>query len=372
MPRYTPIVDSLPDKAPFIGTETLERASGIMTRARIGANESLFGPSPKAVAAMQATLVDAWRYADPENFDLKAAIAAHHGISPDNVATGEGIDGLLGLVVRMVVKEGTPVVTSAGAYPTFNFHVAGFGGVLTQVPFKDDHEDLDGLLDAVKKTGAALVYVSNPDNPMGNYHSADKIATFLDALPEGTLLCYDEAYVEFAPHAARLPLDVDDPRLIRMRTFSKAYGMAAMRVAYALGSADLCANFNKVRNHFGVNRIAQIGAIAALEDQDWLNHVIAQVEKGRERIGRLARQEGLTPLPSATNFVTIDCHGGAELATAIVQEMGKRGVFIRMPFVAPQNRCIRISVGDEPAMAVLEQEFSAGVAAARAAVGENA
>ncbi|MEM9733220.1 MAG: pyridoxal phosphate-dependent aminotransferase [Pseudomonadota bacterium] len=372
MPLYTPIVQGLPDKAPFIGTETLERASGIMTRARIGANESLFGPSPKAVAAMQSALVEAWRYADPENYDLKEAIAAHHGISPKNVATGEGIDGLLGLVVRMMVKEGTPVVTSAGAYPTFNFHVAGFGGALTQVPFKCDHEDLDGLLAAVEDTGATLVYLSNPDNPMGNYHSADKVAAFLDALPENTLLCYDEAYIEFAPEDARLPLNVDDPRLIRMRTFSKAYGMAAMRVAYALGHEEICATFDKVRNHFGVNRVAQIGAMAALDDQDWLDQVITEVEKGRARIAALAQAEGFTPLPSATNFVTVDCHGSAEFSTAIVQEMFKRGVFIRMPFVAPQNRCIRISVGNEAAMAVLEEEFSAGVAAARAVVGENA
>lgn len=371
MPRFTPHVESLPATVPFVGPETQERATGNLYKARLGANESLFGPSPKAIAAMQAATVDAWRYADPENHDLKQAIAAHYDIGADHIAIGEGIDGLLGLLVRMMVEAGTPVVTSAGAYPTFNFHVNGFGGVLTTVPFKDDKEDLDGLLAAVKSTGAPLVYLSNPDNPMGSWHSADKIAAFLDALPEDALLCLDEAYGEFAPRGALLPLDVSDPRLIRMRTFSKAYGMAGARVAYALGSADLCGAFNKVRNHFGVNMIAQRGAIAAIEDQDWLAHVRDQVEQGKIRIGAMAEREGLTPLPSATNFVTIDCGQDADFAKAIVSELGARGIFIRMPFVAPQNRCIRISVGDKPSLDALEAEFSRAIAVvARTATGE--
>ncbi|HSM41569.1 MAG TPA: aminotransferase class I/II-fold pyridoxal phosphate-dependent enzyme, partial [Afifellaceae bacterium] len=124
-PIYTPLVRSLPASVPFVGPETQERARGAPFRARIGANESVFGPSPKAIAAMAKAAAEVWQYADPENHDLKYALARLHGVKPDNIVVGEGIDALLGYLNRMLVSEGTPVVTSLGAYPTFNYHVAG-------------------------------------------------------------------------------------------------------------------------------------------------------------------------------------------------------------------------------------------------------
>ena len=124
---FTPLVESLPATVPFVGPETQERQMGAPFRARIGANESVFGPSPKAIAAMVAATSEVWRYGDPENHDLKQALATHHGVKPENIIVGEGIDCLLGYLARMTVSEGTPVVTSQGAYPTFNYHVAGFG-----------------------------------------------------------------------------------------------------------------------------------------------------------------------------------------------------------------------------------------------------
>ena len=137
--------------------------------ARIGANESVFGPSPRAVAAMAAAAGEVWKYADPELHELKAALAAQHGVRPENVTVGEGIDGLLGNLVRLLVAPGTPVVTSAGAYPTFDYHVAGFGGTLLTVPYRDDAEDPEALLLAARKAGAPLLYLANPDNPMGSW-----------------------------------------------------------------------------------------------------------------------------------------------------------------------------------------------------------
>ena len=123
---------------------------------------------------MRAAAPDMWMYCDPDNFDLKAALAAHLGVGVDNVVVGEGIDGLLNLVVRMFIAPGEPVVTSLGAYPTFNFHVAGFGGRLVAVPYENDRESLDGLLAAVKRENAPLVYLSNPDNPMGTWWEAGR------------------------------------------------------------------------------------------------------------------------------------------------------------------------------------------------------
>lgn len=350
-PRYTPLVQSLPATVPFVGPETQERARGSAFAARLGANENIFGPSPKAIAAMAQSAAEIWKYGDAENHDLRHALAARHRVAVENIVVGEGIDGLLGYLVRLLVGPGDTVVTSAGAYPTFNYHVAGFGGVLHMVPYRDDHEDITALFARAAEVDAKIVYLANPDNPMGSWHRGADIVAALKDLPEGCLLLLDEAYVECAPEGTAAPVSIDDPRVLRMRTFSKAYGMAGARVGYALGQADLIRAFNKVRNHFGMNRSAQIGALAALQDQEWLAQVCDQITEARGRIAAIAADNGLTALPSATNFVTIDCGGDGAFAKAVLTALVDQGIFVRMPFVAPQDRCIRISCGPEADLA---------------------
>ncbi len=343
--HLTALAASLPSTVPFVGPETQERAMGQPFAARLGANENTFGPSPAAIAAMQAAAADIWMYGDPESHDLRAALAVHHRVPAENIMVGEGIDGLLGYLARLFVAPGDRVVTSLGAYPTFNYHVAGFGGEIVTVPYRDDFEDPDALIAGAGEVGAKLIYIANPDNPMGTVHDAETIQAMIEAVPAGSLLVLDEAYLEFAPEGCAPALDVSDPRVIRMRTFSKAYGMAGARVGYAIAERDLISAFNKVRNHFGMCRISQAGALAALADQDYLARTRANVAAARERIEQIAVDNGLTPIPSATNFVALDCGGDGAHARRIVEEMGKRGVFIRMPFAAPQNRCIRVSAG---------------------------
>ena len=361
MLRYTKTVEALPATVPFVGPETQERACGLAFAARLGANESVFGPSPKAIAAMGEAARQVWKYGDPENHDLKDALAAHHGVAAANIVVGEGIDGLLGLLVRMFVAENTPVVTSDGAYPTFGFHVAAFGGRLIKLPYVDDHEDPDTLLAAVTKESAPLVYFANPDNPMGSWHDAETVANFMDRMPADTVLCLDEAYCEFAPPGIIPPIDVTRPNVIRMRTFSKGYGMAGARIGYAIAHEELAAAFDKVRNHFGVNRIAQAGALAALADQDYLRETRHRVDAAKERISAIALANGLTPLPSATNFVTLDCGAGAARAKALVAALADEGIFVRMPFVAPGNRCIRVSAGTDADLDIFERTLPAAL-----------
>ena len=310
---------------------------------------------------MQSAARDAWRYGDPENHDLRHALGDKLGIGPDRIVVGEGIDGLLGYLVRLLVEPGDPVVTSDGAYPTFNYHVAGFGGVLHKVSYREDHEDLDGLLAAVQKTGAKLVYLANPDNPMGTVHPASAVSAFLDKLPSDTVLCLDEAYIEFAPAGTAPPLEPAAPNLVRMRTFSKAHGLAGLRIGYAIADPDLATAFGKVRNHFGVSRVAQATACASLEDDRHLNSVVDAVERSRARITQIAASHGMTPVGAAANFQTLDTHRGSAFAKRLVQALGRHGVFVRMPFVEPQNRCIRVSAGPDAEMDVLERVFEAAV-----------
>ncbi len=365
MSRFlAPHAAALPSTVPFTGPETLERRQGHPFRARLGANESLFGPSPRAIAAMQAASAEAWMYGDPENHDLKQALARHHGVSPGHVAVGPGIDGLLGLICRLTLEAGTPVVTSLGAYPTFAFHVANQGGALTRVPYRGEHEDPQALLDAARATGARLIYLANPDNPMGSHHAGTVIEDMVANLPDHSLLVLDEAYADLAPPGTVPDLAPDHPQVIRLRTFSKGYGLAGARVGYALAAPDLAGAFDKIRDHFGMTRIAQAGALAALADQDWLASVQARTLAARARLSAIAVANGLRPLPSATNFVTIDCGRDGAFATRVLEAMGAQGVFIRKPGVAPLDRCIRISLGDDPALDVVEAALPQALRAA--------
>ncbi len=355
--RFTALTASLPATIPFVGPEAIERQKGVKVQARIGANESGFGPAASVFEAMQKAMADTWKYADPENFDLKAAIAGHLGVNAAHINVGAGIDGILGQIVRMIIEPGMPVVTSLGGYPTFNYHVNGFGGRLVTVPYVNDREDLDGLLAAVRRENAPLCYFANPDNPMGSWHEAGDVIAFARQMPETTMLVLDEAYCETGPESSLPAINalLDMPNVIRTRTFSKAYGLAGARVGHVIATPGTASAFDKIRDHFGMNRIAVAGAIAALADQAYLENVIGKIKAARETIARIARDNQLLPLPSATNFVAIDCGRDGAFARSIVDGLMDEGVFIRMPGVAPLNRCIRVSVGPDADMALFEQ-----------------
>ncbi len=364
-PKLTPLIDSLPSTVPFVGPETLERSRNRLFTARLGANENGFGPAPSVITAMREHASDIWKYADPENFDLKQALARHLHVAPANIVVGEGVDTLLGLAVRQYVNEGTPVVTSLGAYPTFNFHVAGFGGRLVTVPYRNDREDLGALLDAVKRENAPLVYFSNPDNPMGTWWDSEEVERFIDALPPTTMLILDEAYGETAPASAKPAIDVSRSNVLRMRTFSKAFGLAGMRCGYAIGAAKQITAFDKIRNHFGMNKLTQIAALAALEDQDYLRQVVGKIIAARDRIGAIAAANGLKAIPSATNFVTIDCGQDGAFAQRILNGLIERDVFVRKPMAPGLDRCIRVSVGLDTELDIFEQQLPLALQAAK-------
>lgn len=366
-PRYPALIASLPETVPFVGPEVQERALGRRFKARLGANENVFGASPLAIAAMQDEAADIWKYADPSHIDLKDALAEKIGCAPTNIVLGEGIDGLLGYTVRLLVEAGDAVVTSDGAYPTFNYHVAGFGGVLHKVPYRHDREDIDALFERAGQVDAKLVYLANPDNPMGTWYDGRTIERALSRLPTGCVLALDEAYIEFAPQGTAPDIDPQDDRVVRFRTFSKGYGMAGARVGYAIGNAGFIKAYDKIRNHFSMNRIAYAGALAGLQDDAWLKEVCGLVETSKADIARIARANGLTPLPSAANFVAIDCGQDGDFARAVLAELVNQGIFVRMPFVAPQDRCIRISAGRLKDMALLEAALPRALSAARGA-----
>jgi histidinol-phosphate aminotransferase len=208
------------------------------------------------------------------------------------------------------------------------------------------------------------LYFANPDNPMGSHHPAAVIEEMVANLPETTLLLLDEAYADLAPPGAVPAIPADHAQVIRLRTFSKGYGLAGARVGYAITNPELALAFDKIRDHFGMARVSQAGALAALADQDWLASVQARTLAARARLSGIAARNGLVALPSATNFVTIDCGRDGDYARRVLSEMGARGVFIRMPGVAPLDRCIRISLGDDAALDIVEETLPLALKAA--------
>lgn len=354
-PSLSPITAALPETVPFVGPEAIVRRSGVELVARIGANESPFGPAPSVVAAMAAAAQESWHYGDPENHDLREAIANHLGIDAANVMPGEGVDAILGMAVRLFAAPGSTVVTSLGGYPTFNYHIAGYGAVMHTVPYIGDREDIDALARAARETRAAMVYLANPDNPMGSWWDSASIERFIASVPETTMIILDEAYGEFAPQGTLPAFDAQQANLLRMRTFSKAYGLAGARVGYVLGEAANISAFNRIRNHFGISNVAQAAAIAALADSEHLQGSLAAVRRAIDAIGTIARKHGLVALETATNFVAIDCGRDGAYAQAILDGLAQRGIFVRKPAVDGLSRCIRVSAGTDADLAAFDK-----------------
>jgi histidinol-phosphate aminotransferase len=168
------------------------------------------------------------------------------------------------------------------------------------------------------------------------------------------LLILDEAYAEFAPDEAKVPIFLDDPRMIRFRTFSKAYGVAGARIGYGIGNEELIAEFDKIRNHFGNSLLSQVAAIAAIKDQRYLSEIVKKISLGREEIYQIAQSNGLSAIPSATNFVAIDCGKDGKFANQIMNGLLEAKLFVRKPVVAPLDRTIRVTVGRDEEIDLLK------------------
>ena len=295
---------------------------------------------------MQAAAAEGWKYGDPELHDLKAALAAHHGVTPANVAVGEGIDGLLGNLVRLLVAPGTPVVTSAGAYPTFDYHVAGFGGQLVTVPYRDDAEDPEALLLAARKAGAPLLYLANPDNPMGSWHAGARIGEMIARLPGGCRALPRRGLRRLRTrrrHAAARPARAArDPHAHLLQ--GARHGRRAHRLRPRPPRADRRLRpgpqpFRRRTASPTPGRSPR--SPTAPGSRRWS----PRSRPAAARLAAIAAANGLTALPSATNFVAIDCGRDGAYARRVLDALTARGIFVRMPFVAPQDRCIRVTVG---------------------------
>jgi histidinol-phosphate aminotransferase len=356
-PLPTPQVTAVPAVTPFVAPEELARRVGRNDLLRLGANESAFGPSPAAIAALHDAVAHTSWYGDPESVELRTALAARHACAIENIVIGSGIDDLMSLIVRTFCAPGATSLAVHGSYPTWTYHVHGYGAVLDTVPPRPDAAvDVDALIARAGVRRPAVVYVANPDNPSGTSVAATEIARLRAGLADDVLLVLDEAYADFADPSV-LPPAVLEPRTIRLRTFSKAYGLAGARIGYAIADASYIAAFQKIRQHYGVNRGAQLAALAALQDERFVRGVIDEVARGREHYRAIGERLGSRTLASSTNFVCFEIGTRAE-AEAMVAALLERGVFVRKPYAPPIDGFIRVTVGTRDERDVFAERFA--------------
>jgi histidinol-phosphate aminotransferase len=315
-------------------------ADGII---KLASNENPLGPSRLAMAAMRKALAQVNLYPDGNAFYLKQRLAAKLGVTPAHLILGNGSNEILEFIGHLLISPGAEVIVSQYCFAVYPIVTALFGGKLVTVPAKNYGHDLDGMLAAITPN-TRVVFAANPNNPTGTCASREDLARFVNAVPENVLLALDEAYLEFLDEAPDLLPEIQSGRkanLLLMRTFSKIYGLAGLRLGYGIGHPDLIAEFEKVRQPFNINALAQAGASAALDDNAHTEKTRRGNSRGLKLFARAFRKLGLEFVPSSANFVLVRVGDGQR----VCNEMQKLGVIVRPMGGYQLPEWVRISVG---------------------------
>jgi histidinol-phosphate aminotransferase len=311
---------------------------------KLASNENPLGPSPKALAAVQSTLADLCRYPDGNGYNLKQALSGRYGVQPEQITLGNGSNDVLEVITRCFAAPGDQVVYSQYAFAVYPLVAQAIGATGVAVPAKDYGHDLDAMASAITER-TRLVFVANPNNPTGTVHGAGAIEAFLDRVPARVLVVLDEAYCEYLQGRDSVDgLSLLDryPNLIVTRTFSKAWGLAALRVGYSVSSPGIANFLNRVRQPFNVDSIAMAAATAVLGDEDYLRRSCEINAKGMAQLESAFREMNLAYIPSAGNFISVDV---GDQATRINQSLLEQGVIVRPIGGYGLPRHLRVSIG---------------------------
>jgi histidinol-phosphate aminotransferase len=325
--------------------EEVQRELGLERVVKLASNEGPFPPFPAALDAIDRTERELNRYPDGGAFALRSALAERHGVAFEEVVVGGGADGVIDLLSQATLEPGDEIVCGWPSFPSYVLDALKLGAVPQKVPLRSHVYDLDAMLDAIGPR-TKLVYVCHPNNPTGTANGRDELLAFLDALPGHVLAVLDQAYFEY----------IDDPDyadgvqeafkagrpVVVLRTFSKIYGLAGLRVGYGVAPAAVVTATSKVRRAFDVTATAQAAALASLDDPGEIARRRELNREGRERLAALMRERGLEPVePSLGNFLFADVGDGRDLFERLLRE----GVIVRplTGFGAPE--AIRVSVG---------------------------
>ncbi len=313
---------------------------------KLASNENPLGPSPKVLDAIRAELSELTRYPDGNGFALKQRLAERYSVGINQVTLGNGSNDILELVARAYLAPGLNAVFSEHAFAVYPIATQAVGAEGRAVPARNWGHDLDAMAAAVDEN-TRVVFVANPNNPTGTWFDAAALGEFLARVPERVLVVLDEAYIEYA-EGQELPDGLaflaDYPNLLVSRTFSKAYGLAALRVGYAISSPVIADVLNRVRQPFNVNSLAQAAACAALDDVDYLAASRRLNDAGMRQLEEGFRQLGLDWIPSKGNFIAV---GFARDAAPINQALLREGVIVRSVAGYGMPTFLRVSIGTE-------------------------
>jgi len=311
---------------------------------KLASNENPLGPSPKALEAIRDALPELTRYPDGNGFVLRSRLAARCGVQANQVTLGNGSNDILELVARAYLAPGLNAVFSQHAFAVYPIATQAVGAEGRVVPAQDWGHDLDAMLAAID-ANTRVVFIANPNNPTGTWFGPQALTNFLARVPAGVLVVLDEAYIEYA-EGNELPNGLDylagHPNLLVSRTFSKAYGLAALRVGYGISSASIADVLNRVRQPFNVNSLAQAAACAALEDADYLTKSRQLNDQGMAQLEAGFHELGLSWIPSRGNFIAVDL--GRE-AAPLFQALLREGVIVRPVASYDMPTHLRISIG---------------------------
>lgn len=329
---------------------------------KLASNENPLGASPRALAAMENVLMEIARYPDGNGFLLKSALADKYAVALNQIVLGNGSNDLLEMAARAFLAPGASAIYSQYAFAVYPLATQAAGARGIETPARDYGHDLKAMLEAIGDD-TRVIFIANPNNPTGTLLDSAALEHFLDQVPHTVLVVLDEAYTEYLPEAQRsnsIGWLQKHPNLLITRTFSKAYGLAGLRVGFALAHPEVVDLLNRVRQPFNVNSLAQAAAVAAMQDEAFLDECVAINNAGMAQITAGLQQLGLEYIPSHANFVTVKTGNAA----AINHSLLKQGVIVRPIANYGMPEHLRVSIG-------LEAENSKFLLALENALGEN-
>jgi histidinol-phosphate aminotransferase len=341
-----PAVAALHPYEPGKPIEEVQRELGIGEPAKLASNENPVGPSPMAVAAIREALADLNRYPDGSSWTLRHKIAARHQVSPERIFLGSGSCEILNLLVYLFLRPGLNAVIAEHSFVIYQLAIAASGGAAKTVPLRPDCVfDLDAMAAAIDEH-TRIVFLGNPNNPTGTIYRRAQWRRFLERVPERVVIVADEAYFEFVRDAEYPDSmhDHDDRRmLVTLRTFSKIFGLAGLRVGYSVAREDITRLLNNVRQPFNITSLGQVAVEAGMDDIEHVRRTLEVNARGMEYLEREFRRLGLAFLPSQANFILVEVGDGR----AVYEDLLRQGVIVR-----PMNgygfpRHVRVSVGLE-------------------------
>jgi histidinol-phosphate aminotransferase len=343
--NYRPAVYSLNKYIAGYTTEQVARELGLTDVVKLASNENAWGPSPRALEAIRNELHNLWQYPEQSFFDLKHALAAANGVAPENVIVGHGSEVIIQLIPQLFCNPGDEVIVPDLTYGRYEEAAKLMEAHVRVVPLVDFHYDLEAVAQAVTPR-TKLIWLCSPNNPTGAIVRKREVGELLAALPDHVTVVFDQAYREFVDddeYADGLDfLKAGHDNVIVLRTFSKAYGLAGMRLGYALVSERVCWLLDTIKEPFNLNRLSIAAGPAALADQDWLRECVRQTIAGREFLTQRLTELGCTVVPSQANFVLADVGEDSE---ALWDRLLRRGVIVRPATGWGLDTFMRVTVG---------------------------